>query len=254
MMPQHAAPGDWVDLTRTVHTGMQVYPGDPAVSITPALHLAADGVEVAHLRLGSHTGTHVDAPAHTVSGGRTVDRLRLDELAGDALVLGFGGLSADAVITAGMVTALLGDSVADVPARVLLATGWDRVFNDPEQCLRHPVLAAEAAEVLWDAGARLLGVDTLNPDRTVQKNEARFGVHEVFLGRDGVIVENLTGLSLLRPPRPGGREAAGEESWSVPVWIGVFPIPVHEGDGAPARAVARSWTGYPRPTLLEGAA
>ncbi|MDI3331348.1 MAG: cyclase family protein [Micrococcus sp.] len=248
----------WTDLTRTVRTGMPVYPGDPAVRISPALRLAEDGVEVAHLRLGSHTGTHVDAPAHTVSGGRTVDRLRLDELVGDALVLGFEGLPADAVITAGMVAALVGDDAARVPERVLVATGWDRVFHDPEQSLHHPVLTAEAAEVLWGAGARLLGVDTLSPDptvppdRTVPADQPGLSVHEVFLGRDGVIVENLTGLAGLRRPDhddPGATDRGA--SWSAPVWFGVFPLPVHEGDGAPARAVARP---HPGSALVDGLA
>lgn len=260
-----AAPhGEWVDLTQPLRAGMPVFPGDPAVSVEPALCLADDGVEVARLQLGSHTGTHVDAPAHTVAGGRTVDRLRLEELIGDALVLGFEGLPPDAVVTAGMVAALLRDDLR-VPARVLVATGWDDAFEDPQRRVHHPVLAVDAAELLWDAGARLLGVDTLNPDPTVSVDltasmdptasadpgitpgQARLPVHEVFLGRDGVIVENLTGLARLRPAHEEPGAGEHPDSWAVPAWFGVFPLPFHRGDGAPARAVAQG-----RPGLAPG--
>lgn len=241
------APTTWTDLTRAVRTGMPVYPGDPAVHLAPARRLADDGVAVTHLSLGSHTGTHVDAPAHLVPGGRTVDRLRLDELTGETLVLGFEGLPADAVITAGMVAGLLGrgphvpDGVPGrVPARVLVATGWDADFEDAGRRLHHPVVSAGAAELLWDAGARLLGVDTLSPDPTVPQGQAGFPVHEMFLVRDGVLVENLAGLTGLS----GLTDRAG--TWSVTVWFGVFPLMVQEGDGAPARAVAQPWPG---PTL-----
>lgn len=250
----------WSDLTRPVHTGMPVYPGDPGVRITPALRLDQDGVEVAHLDLGSHTGTHVDAPAHTVAHGRTVDRLRMDELAGRTLVLGFPDLTAGAVVTAGMVEDLLGartpatavgpDGV--VPPRVLIATGWDAHFDDAALRVRHPVLSAGAAELLWAAGARVLGVDTLSPDPTSAPDQPGgqdphgFPVHRVFLGGDGIIVENLAGLAGLWRLDPGGAGGAvPERAWTATVWCGVFPVPVLGGDGAPARAVAAAWPAHP---------
>ena len=61
-----------VDLSHPIRDGMPVYPGDPEVSIGPALTVDADGVDVARIRMGSHTGTHIDAPSHTVRGGRTM--------------------------------------------------------------------------------------------------------------------------------------------------------------------------------------
>ena len=74
-----------VDLSHPISHGMPVYPGDPAVGITPAATLAADGANVSLLQLGSHTGTHLDAPSHMVSGGRTVDRIDLSLLQGARL-------------------------------------------------------------------------------------------------------------------------------------------------------------------------
>ncbi|GGC78302.1 cyclase [Tersicoccus solisilvae] len=207
-----------VDLTQPIRPGMTVVPGDPLVDCRPALTLADDGVAVTGLRLGSHTGTHVDAPAHVVPGGRTVDRVDLGELTGEALVLRVDGLAPGEVIT----LARLGDLPAAVPARVLMATGWDRHLAAGPTALRHPVLAPDVAVELLDWGMRVLGVDTLSPDATLQHGPPALPVHARVLGADGLIVENLTGLTAL--PRR--------------VRVGVFPLPLADGDAAPVRAVA----------------
>ena len=86
------------DLSHPIVDGMMVYPGDPGVHLGPALELDRDGAAVTSVRMGSHTGTHVDAPAHTVAGGRTMDAVRLDELVGDALVIRVDGLDDRAMI------------------------------------------------------------------------------------------------------------------------------------------------------------
>jgi kynurenine formamidase len=198
---------------------MQVYPGDPGVDLSPALELDRDGAAVTRLELGSHTGTHVDAPAHTVAGGRTIDRVDLDELIGEALVVHVAGLrdgehyGLDAIEH----SAPLPDRV---PLIVVVDTGWARHFGT-ERALRHPALDTDAARELMRRGMRVLGVDTLSPDPTDPAGTTDFPVHEVVLGGDGLIVENLTGLEAL-PSR---------------VRIGFFPLAL-AGDGAPVRAVA----------------
>ena len=204
------------DLSHPLRTGMQVYPGDPSVDLSPALELDRDGAAVTSLRLGSHTGTHVDAPAHTVAGGRTMDLVALEELVDDALVIHVPGLGDRATI--GIED--LGDLPERVPSIVVVDTGWARHFGT-ERALRHPALGVDAARLLVERGMHVLGVDTLSPDPTDAAGTTEFPVHEVVLGGDGLIVENLTGLDGL-PSR---------------VRIGVFPLRLAE-DGAPARAVA----------------
>lgn len=199
---------------------MPVYPGNPAVAITRAATLAADGADVALLHFGAHTGTHLDAPSHMVRGGRTVDRIDLSLLQGTASVLrarttGVATLQEQPIGVEDLVTL-----PAQSPTIVCIATGWDQYFHDPiyEQ---HPHLELELAQTLWQNGARVLGVDTLSPDPTSQ-TALGAPVHEFWLGNDGVIVENLTGLDHL-PDR---------------VHMTFLPLPLAGVDGSPVRAIA----------------
>ncbi|KZE94922.1 Kynurenine formamidase [Agromyces sp. NDB4Y10] len=213
------------DLSHPIADGMMVYPGDPGVHLAPALELERDGAEVTALELGSHTGTHVDAPSHTVAGGRTMADVALEELVGEALVVHLDG-EVDDGETYGLDR--LGELPERVPPIVVIDTGWWRWFGT-ERALRHPSLARDAAQELVDRGMRVLAVDTLSPDPTDAAGTTSFPVHEVVLGGDGLIVENLANLGDL-PTR---------------VRIGFFPIRLG-GDGAPVRAVA-----FAGPPLVE---
>jgi len=214
-----------VDLSHPIRDGMPVYPGDPEVSIGPALTVDADGVDVARIRMGSHTGTHIDAPSHTVRGGRTMADVGLDELVGEAIVLRVPGLADGEVYDWDRLEAH-GSLPAQLPPIVLIDTGWARWFDD-ERRTRHPALAAAAAEELLRRGMRVLGVDTLSPDSTEVAPPAEAGagaafpVHEAVLGSGRLIVENVANLDAV-PDR---------------VRVGFFPLRL-AGDGAPVRAVA----------------
>src|SRR5207248_239737 len=73
-----------VDVTVPIRDAMTVYRGNPPVRIRPAMTLRKDGVNLSELCLGSHTGTHVDAPSHFIRGGAGADRLALDRFIGPA--------------------------------------------------------------------------------------------------------------------------------------------------------------------------
>lgn len=199
---------------------MQVYPGDPGVRLEPALTIERDGVAVASLACGTHTGTHLDAPSHTIAGGRTVEQLTPGELCGAALVLHVG----TPVCGQRIGVEALAEVPTTVPPIVLLATGWDVHFGGCTY-LAHPWLDPDVVADLQARGMHLLGVDTLNPDPTPEPGEAGdVPVHRLVLGADGVIVENLRGLTSL-PAR---------------VLVSLLPLPLCGADGSPVRAVARA--------------
>lgn len=213
---------------------MTVYPGDPGVRCADVLTLEADGAAVMALNMGSHTGTHIDAPSHSVAGGRSINEVTLGELVGDALVLHLADrVGPGTRIDAALLEPELERFVA-VPRIVLLHTGWDRHFTT-DLAFDHPFLDRDVAEALWQRGMRVLGVDTLSPDRTaaeiagggaglglgLEATPGVFPVHDVVLGGDGLIVENLRGLERL----------------DTLARVGFFPLPL-TGDGAPVRAVA----------------
>lgn len=207
------------ELSHRISSGMQVYPGDPAVTLEPALTVERDGVDVAMLHLGSHTGTHLDAPSHTVVGGRTTGSISLNELVGEALVIHLPELASRSTYGVAEIADALGTIPEVLPAIVIMDTGWARHFGNDE-AFAHPSLDRDAAVELMRRGMTLLAVDTLSPDPTGgDSNE--FPVHEVVLGGNALIVENLTGLEGL-PER---------------IRVGFFPLAI-DADGAPVRAVA----------------
>jgi kynurenine formamidase len=207
------------ELSHRISSGMQVYPGDPAVTLEPALTVERDGVDVAMLHLGSHTGTHLDAPSHTVEGGRTTGSISLDELVGEALVVHLPGLAPRSTYGLVEIADALGEVPDEVPPIVIMNTGWAQHFGT-EEAFAHPSVDRDAAAELMRLGMRLLAVDTLSPDPTGDDTQA-FPVHEVVLGSDALIVENVTNLDGL----PGR------------IRVGFFPLAI-DADGAPVPAVA----------------
>lgn len=212
-----------VDLSHPVEAGMQVFPGDPPVDTRLAASFPQDGFQVAELHLGTHSGTHVDAPLHTVDGGSPVDAIDLSRLVGPARLVHVPGLGEHDVIRWEHVRAQLEDVRAGTI--VLFRTDWSRHFGTPRY-LAHPVLHEEIARHLLAAGVHVLGVDTLNPDRTPDASSTgplELPVHAAVLGSGGAIIENLTNLHAV--------------TWRDPL-LSALPLRLRGLDGSPVRAVA----------------
>ena len=212
-----------VDLSHPVDDATPVYPGDPVVRLAPAATLARDGYNVLHLHLGSHSGTHVDAPYHFVDDGARIDQLPLELFFGPAVVVDLRGTAPRGEIgweRLAPYAPQLG------PGRlVVLHTGWSAHWGTAHYAA-HPFLAADAARRLVDAGVRTVGIDAFSIDETVVDGRpvAGFPAHEAVLGAGGVLVENLTGLDAL-------------DGAPDPV-LSVLPLRLSGADGAPVRAVA----------------
>jgi arylformamidase len=196
---------------------MPIFPGDPAPSLQRAEGAQAPW-SVAALRLGSHTGTHIDAPSHYFAGGRTIDQFEVHRFVVPGVVLPALGLGEDRAIGAEHLAGML--SALPKGGGAVIWTEWSRCWGT-ERYLRHPYLSAEAAWALVDAGAGLVAIDALNVDSTVRGTSH---AHEILLGHDVLIVENLAGLAQLRP--------GGVYQFSF------LPLFLRGLDGSPVRAVA----------------
>jgi kynurenine formamidase len=219
---------DLIDLSHRLDSSTQAYPGDPVFSSCPALTIGKDGCNVAALALGSHTGTHVDAPFHFCADGSRVDALPLSQLVGPAVVVDLTHKRArEAIGVDDLREALDGAAGARI---LLLHTGWDRYWSSPEYH-NHPHLTRAAAEAVVHAGYRVVGIDAFSPDPTAPANGSAdtsdtsddFPAHHVLLGAGCAIAENLTNL---------GGLLSGK--WCV----NLAPLKVGDGDGAPVRAFA----------------
>jgi kynurenine formamidase len=214
--------GRVVDLSRRVDEETQVYPGDPEVRLEPASTLAAHGVNVLSLHIGSHSGTHVDAPYHFVEEGARIDALDPRLFVGPAVVLDVRGKGSRERVTAEDLRpyedGLFGGVIA------VVRTGWEEHYGTPRY-YDHPFLDPGAARLLLDAGVRTIAMDALSVDETVLDgpHPSGYPAHRLILGAGGVIAENLTNLGAVDFPDP---------------LLSLLPVKLGDADGAPVRAVA----------------
>lgn len=200
------------DVTRPISAALPVYPGDPAIDITPIAQLAwGDAANVSRVVLSSHSGTHLDAPRHFFATGVTVDALDLHVLFGPARVY---TLPCETHITAEDLQHLDLHGVE----RVLFKTRNSTLWNRPGFHTDYIALTASAASLLVACGVRLVGIDYLSVDAFERQD---FPVHRILLSAGVVILE---GLDLQRVP-PGHYELCA------------LPLLLQDGDGAPARVI-----------------
>ena len=202
-------------------------------------------VRVHAFSLGTHTGTHIDAPFHFFPSGQKLHEIPLSQFVGRAAVLdirhlardrgmiswadvinggtGAGALTATALSHIGSRT----DGKADI---VLLWTGWDVHWGTPTY-FAHPYFSRDVATALRDLGAKIVGVDVLSPDETPADENAEtahgWGMHEALLGHGVLICENLKGIGELVGAGSGGEEET---------WVSLMPLNIYNADGAPVRA------------------
>jgi arylformamidase len=207
----------FVDLTHPLIDGQPCYPGDPVPQIKPFDTLAEAGFNTTRFAMGTHQGTHLDAPFHFFRDGTTVDKIPLGTLYGPAELVDLapgGAFGRGAKISRQMLEHH-GQSFHE-GARVLCSTGWDQHFGREEFYQSYPSLTTEAAQWIVDQGIRLIGMDTPSPAEDFEE------VHKILLGAGVIIIEALANLSSL--PRQ--------------FTFAAFPLRIKGRDGSPVRAVA----------------
>ncbi|WP_416841016.1 cyclase family protein [Haloferax sp. DFSO52] len=203
-----------VDLTRRVESDMPTYPGDPPVSVESHAEFDTDGYRVSRLELGTHTGTHVDAPAHTEPDGATLDAFSVEDFRVTTRLVDCRDAGANGLVSPDAIPTNL-DPTTDC---LVFRTGWEAEWGT-DRMADHPALAPETGRWCAERGLAV-GIDALSPDPTGGDDVP---VHHAVLGAGRFIVENLRGLDALPTDRP----------------FELFVLPLRvDADGAPARVVA----------------
>jgi arylformamidase len=194
--------------------GVVTFPGNPEFQFEPIKRIADGGSSnVSRLVLGTHTGTHVDAPKHFIDDGASVEQLPLNLLIGRARVVEIstrGPITADDLIAAGLREDL----------RVLFKTGNSALWNSQAFHEDYAHLSDAGARYLVDQGVKVVGIDYLSIE---QFKKPGAPAHKTLLSNGVIIIEGLN----LSEAEPGMYE------------MYCLPLPVSGGDGAPARVVLK---------------
>ena len=225
-----------VDLSHPIEGGMRTYPDLPAPEVgehltrTASRARYAPGTEfsVGHISMVGNTGTYLDAPFHRFESGADLSGLPLSALVDlPGIVLRLAPSRQRAIDASSLARALAGREVRG--HAVLLHTGWARLWGSDAYLdgTRHPHLSLDAAARLAEAGAALVGIDSLNIDDPADGERP---AHTILLGAGIPIVEHLCNLEAL--PEGGFRFSAA-------------PAPVRRMGSFPVRAYARHAPGAP---------
>lgn len=206
-----------VDLTRVIAPDMPVFPGDGAPVFRAAGEYERDGFRETALTLTTHTGTHIDAPAHVIPGGATLDRLPVSRFCGRAAVLDCEGPGAGGLVTMETVRRC---PAAEEAEFILIRTGWEKLWGRAEYFGDYPVLDEAAARWLTATRKKGVGLDVMSLDPI---RDATLNLHHIVLGGGVLVIENLCNLARL----PGGLFT-----------FCAFPLNIADADGSPVRAVA----------------
>ena len=206
-----------VDLSHPVTAAMPLWPGTPAPEFSDLHTVARDGFGERWLQLSSHTGTHLDAPAHLFEGAASLDRLAVEHFIGRGVALDLRD-SRDETIS---LDALLASRERIGRAEfLLLHTGWSRFWGSDGYDRDYPQLSAEAAAWLTGLGLKGIGIDAPSFD---EADSEALPVHRCLLGAGLVLIENLTALE---------RIGDGDFLFSA------LPLPISGAEACPVRAVA----------------
>jgi arylformamidase len=201
-----------IDISVPNGPGQHVYPGDPPPRVEQGKAIRrGDVCNVSLLTMGSHTGTHVDAPYHFIDGGARLGAVALDRMVGEAVVVDLRGRAA--VDAAALVDAPL--RAGDI---LLCRTDNSERWAAPAFQTDFTYLTLDAAGLLVERGVRAVGIDYLSIE---EFGSSDFPVHHRLLGAGVFVIEGL--------------DLRGVDAGRYTLVC--LPLKFPDLDGAPARAV-----------------
>jgi arylformamidase len=205
----------WIDISVSLHTGMAHWPGNPPISIERVMDVRkGDSHTLSRICMGSHTGTHVDAPGHFLPDGKSIDQMPLTSVIGEARVIAIQDPESIKPEELDPYRIRKGE-------RILFKTlNSSRAWQSSDFVEDFVFISQKAAEYLAERRVSAVGIDYLSTGGFKGGGKA---IHETLLGAGIWLIEGLD-LSQVNPGK---------------YYLICLPLKIDEGDGAPARAVLR---------------
>jgi kynurenine formamidase len=205
-----------VDLSHTISPDMPAYPGTEPPTFKIGCTIENDGFLEKKITLYSHTGTHIDAPAHLIKG-LTLDQLQIEQYFGEALLVDFQSIGRNIIQLDDLTKYKKEINSADF---LLINTGWNKHWGTEKYYSDYPVLSGDAADWLSKHSLKGFGIDAISADTA---DSTDFPIHKILFKENIIIIENLVNL-----------ENIETNSFK----FSCFPLSIQEADGSPVRAVA----------------
>lgn len=206
-----------IDLTHRIDSEMPVFPGTEKPIIQKANTIEKDGFAEVKITMYSHTGTHMDAPAHMIAQGFELDKFPIEQFIGKSIILDFSNIHTRIID----VNTLKGhEEKIKLVEFLIIKTGWSQYWGSEAYYKAFPALSDEAALWLTQFHLKGVGIDAISID---DMDSVTFAVHKRLMEKNILIIENLTNL-----------DEVGEE----PFTLSVLPLKTKDADGSPIRAVA----------------
>lgn len=205
------------DLTHVIHSNMPVFPGTEQPVFEKANTLENEGFQEARMTMFSHTGTHMDAPAHMLSSAPHLEDLDISHFIGRAVILDFSDAGMQSI--GADILKPHEEKIKNVEF-VIIKTGWDRYWGSEKYYEGFPALNEESAKWLSEFNLKGVGVDAISID---SMDSTTFPVHKALLSQNILIIENLTNLDSI------------ESEYFI---LSVLPLKIKNADGSPVRAVS----------------
>lgn len=207
-----------IDLTHIISETMPVYPGTAKPKLKVSNTYEKDGFREALLTMGSHTGTHIDAPAHIIEGKKTLDSFDISQFVGRALVIDCRMLKEGEEITAQHILKY-GDKIKEADF-LLFNLGWDKRWGDDSYFGKYPCLSDDAMDIIINGSYKGIGFDVISIDPI---KDSSLRIHKrLFSNKEIINIENLKNLDL-----------CVDKLFTFVC----LPLKLENADGSPARAI-----------------
>ena len=212
-----------IDLTLGISSTIKVFPGSPQPSFIKWSKFDVHGYDSEVMFMSTHTGTHMDAPSHFISGTATIDEIKVNRfVCNNTLLLKIEKESNQTISRNDIIGGERNDDNGEVIKEkdtIVFFTGWERQIEKDNYISDNPGLSTDAAKYLAEKKVNAVAIDGPSIDPGIDKS---FKAHKILLSNDILIIENLCNLEKFNSKR---------------FTLIITPLKLIGGSGSPVRAI-----------------